>query len=193
MNAILNDHSNAHGMVCIRARLLTQFHSLRKSEGQRGFRRQHNVFVAGECGPGSPSARACCRANGSAFAASGQCADQGSCASAPANKSNRSLAFAFKRAGNRCSFHLLLPSVDADGIEPYLQPGATFEMSHAFGIHDCTAGSGSLLDNSFSLYNHRLCNGSRKTLPGLAVFGTQALSQPHYNHGAGRYGGYLSG
>src|SRR5437773_4586600 len=74
---------------------LFQFDRLGQPEGQSSFGLKHNVLIARECGPGGSCASACGSADGSAFTASGQRADQGTCACAAANESSRPLAFTF--------------------------------------------------------------------------------------------------
>src|SRR5438270_5397402 len=75
--------------------LFFQRRGLRKFEGQRAFRRQHNILVAGE----SRARRACTRArgsaNGRAAPAAGDPADQRSQTGAATDGHRAALAFAF--------------------------------------------------------------------------------------------------
>ena len=85
--------------VCLRifhrANLLANLYSLFEFEAQRRLGGQNDFFVSGECRSGRACARAGCRADGCAFAAAGQRADQRSSACAAADEPGRPFAFAF--------------------------------------------------------------------------------------------------
>src|SRR3954462_4687197 len=155
-----------------------------KFEGECRLCGERELLVPSHRRTGSASSSTDQRSNRCSLSPSCQATDQCTCTTATCNHDCAALAFSMERTRNHSRGDRIRDAPDLDTAQLDAELSLAFQFARSGGGHYCTGYSAGERNESCTISNDRVCDGSIESIARLASLGVDCLRQTDRDRGA---------